>query len=54
MRAFTKFALGGPVSLLGLQRCETLFPCILRTVTIALTQLTPVMSFSVIFIVSKT
>ena len=27
-RAFTKFVLGAPVSLLGLQRSETLFLCI--------------------------
>ena len=54
IRAFTKFALGAPVSLLGLQRYETLFSCILRTVTIALTQLPPVISLSVIFVTSKT
>ena len=54
MRTFTKFALGAPVSFLGLQRSETLFLCILRAVTIALTQLLSVMSLSLIFVTSKT
>ena len=54
MRVFTKFALGAPVSLLGFQRSEMLFPCILRRVTIALSQLPPVMSLSLIFFTSKT
>ena len=53
-RAFTKFVLGTPVSLLGPQRSETLFLCILRAVTIALTQLPSVMSLSLIFVTSKT
>ena len=52
-RAFTKFALGAPVSLLGLQRSEALFPCILRTETIALAELPSVMSLSVIFLGQK-
>ena len=36
---YKPLSLGAPVRLLGLQRSETLFPCILSAITIVLTQL---------------